>query len=64
MRAAQPFAVKVELHSNGTRRFRWSVFDAGRLLNSSLQSFATIREAQADADKFIQALVRKRLTIP
>jgi len=59
----QLLTIKIEPHSDGVRRFRWSVFDAGRLLDSSIESFATMREARADAEKFVQALIAKRRTI-
>jgi len=59
----QLLTIKIEPHSDGVRRFRWSVFDAGRLLDSSIESFATMREARADAEKFVQALIAKRKTI-
>jgi len=59
----QLFTIKIEPHSDGVRRFRWSVFDAGRLFDRSIESFATMREARTDAEKFVQALITKRRTI-
>ena len=59
----QLFTIKIDPHSGGVRRFGWSVFDARRLLHSSIESFATMREARADAEKFVQALIAKRRTI-
>ena len=58
-----PFTIKVEPHTDRNRRFRWGVYDTGRLLDNSLQSFATVREARADAENFVRALVNKRRTI-
>jgi hypothetical protein len=38
-------------------RYRWSVSENMRLRKKSLYSFATRREAQADADKFVSHIL-------
>jgi hypothetical protein len=46
-----PFTIKIDPHANGARRYRWSIFESGMLHDQSVQSYATIREADADANK-------------
>jgi hypothetical protein len=51
-----PFDVKVERDAERQGRFRWRVFQDGIMRDASVFSFATKREAQVDADKFIEKL--------
>jgi hypothetical protein len=51
-----PFVVKVERDAERQGRFRWRVFQDGTMRDASVFSFATKREAQVDADKFIEKL--------
>jgi hypothetical protein len=37
-------------------RYRWKISEAGRVRDTSIYSYATKREAQADADKFVEKL--------
>ncbi len=37
-------------------RFRWNIYENKRVRDKSLYSFATKREAQNDADKFVRKL--------
>jgi hypothetical protein len=37
-------------------RFRWNIYDNEKVRDKSFYSFATKREAQADADKFVEKL--------
>jgi hypothetical protein len=37
-------------------RYRWNIAQAGKVRDTSVYSFATKREAQSDADKFIEKL--------
>jgi hypothetical protein len=37
-------------------RFRWNIYENQRVRDKSLYSFATKREAQSDADKFVRKL--------
>jgi hypothetical protein len=37
-------------------RWRWSVFEDGKIRDKSLWSFSSRREAQADADQFVAKL--------
>ena len=37
-------------------RFRWNIYDNEKVRDKSFYSFATKREAQIDADKFVQKL--------
>ena len=51
-----PFVVKVERDAERQGRFRWRVFENGIMRDASVYSFATKREAQVDADKFVEKL--------
>jgi len=51
-----PFVVKIERDAAHQGRFRWRVFQDGMMRDASVYSFATKRQAQADADKFVQKL--------
>jgi hypothetical protein len=37
-------------------RYRWNIVQAGKVRDTSVYSFATKREAQADADRFVEKL--------
>jgi hypothetical protein len=37
-------------------RFRWNIYDNEKVRDKSFYSFATKREAQIDADKFVRKL--------
>jgi hypothetical protein len=50
------FTINVARDVQRPDRYRWSVSENMRLRDKSLYSFATKREAQADADKFVQRL--------
>jgi hypothetical protein len=50
------FTIKVEPDSARLSRYRWAVLEAGKQRDRSVYTFATRREAQADADKFVQKL--------
>jgi hypothetical protein len=48
--------IKVEPDPVRLWRYRWAVLEAGKQRDRSVYTFATRREAQADADKFLQKL--------
>jgi hypothetical protein len=50
------FTVKVDPDPVRLSRYRWAVLEAGKQRDRSVYTFATRREAQADADKFLQKL--------
>jgi hypothetical protein len=52
-----PFTIKIEPHPEGVRRSRWSIYEGGRLRDHSPESYATMREAKANADKVMQKLI-------
>ena len=56
MSTNSPFFTKVEQDADRPGRYRWFIFENGRMRDASVYSFATKREAQADADKFVQRL--------
>ena len=37
-------------------RYRWNIYDNEKVRDKSFYSFATKREAQTDADKFVEKL--------
>jgi hypothetical protein len=57
MAANHPFTIKIEQDPQSERRFRWNVCEGEKLRDRSPQSYATIRHAKADAEKFMQKLI-------
>lgn len=53
----EPYSVRVREDAHRPGRYRWDVFETERLRDTSTFSFATRREAQTDADKFIVKLL-------
>ena len=53
----RPISVNVIKDANRPGRYRWEVYEAAKLRDSSMFSFATRREAQTDAELFIEKLV-------
>jgi hypothetical protein len=54
------FAIKIEPDVDRPGRFRWIVSEGMKIGDKSLYSFATRREAQADADGFVGKLKATR----
>jgi hypothetical protein len=52
-----PFTIKIEPHADGVRRYRWSIYESEILRDHSSESYATIREADSDANKVLQGLI-------
>jgi hypothetical protein len=52
-----PYSVNVIKDANRPGRYRWEVYETAKLRDSSMFSFATRREAQTDAELFIEKLV-------
>jgi hypothetical protein len=50
------FTTDVVKDIGNPNRFRWNIYDKERVRDKSFYSFATKREAQADADKFVEKL--------
>jgi hypothetical protein len=53
----EPYSVRVREDAHRPSRYRWDVFETERLRDTSTFSFATRREAQTDADKFVLKLI-------
>ena len=49
--------IHVSSDPNSHVRHRWEIRDGKRVLHRSLYNFATEREAEADAEKFIEKLI-------
>jgi hypothetical protein len=50
------YVAKVEPDPDRPGRYRWRIFENGRMRDASTYSFSTKREAKADADKFVEKL--------
>jgi hypothetical protein len=50
------FATDVVKDVGNPNRFRWNIFENKKVRDKSFYSFATRREAQNDADKFVRKL--------
>jgi hypothetical protein len=50
------FTTDVVKDIGNPNRFRWNIYDNEKVRDKSFYSFATKREAQTDADKFVEKL--------
>ena len=50
------FTIDVVKDSSNPNRYRWNIYENKRVRDKSFFSFATKREAQTDADKFVRKL--------
>jgi hypothetical protein len=57
MAGDHPFTIKIEQDPESERRFLWIIFEGARLRERSPHSYATIRHAKADAERFMQRLI-------
>jgi hypothetical protein len=53
---APKFRIDVQADPDRPGRYRWRIFEDLKLRDKSLHSFATKREPQIDADKFVARL--------
>jgi hypothetical protein len=60
MAADHPFTFKIEQDPDVERRFRWNIYEGTKLRVQSSHSYATIRHAKADAERFMQKLIATR----
>ena len=56
MEEAHVFTIDIAQDARQLGRYRWSVSENMKVRDTSFYSFATRREAQADADKFVEKL--------
>ena len=56
MRYSVVFTINFVKDIGNPKRFRWNNYDNEKVRDKSFYSFATKREAQTDADKFVQKL--------
>jgi hypothetical protein len=56
MKENSVFATDVVKDVGNPNRFRWNIYENKKVRDKSLYSFATKREAQNDADKFVRRL--------
>jgi hypothetical protein len=52
-----PFRIEISPRHEGTRQFLWTIFDGSGGRENSAFSYATIREAKAEAKKRLQSLI-------
>jgi hypothetical protein len=53
-----PFSIRIELAEGGeNRRYCWSIYERGNVLANSPHSYATKREASADAERRVQIIM-------
>jgi hypothetical protein len=57
MAEKHPFTIEIEEDPENERRFRWIIVEGERPRQRSPQSYATIRHAKADAERFMQKLI-------
>jgi hypothetical protein len=55
-KCADVFTIDVAQDARQRGRYRWSVSENMKVRDTSFYSFTTRREAQADADKFVEKL--------
>jgi hypothetical protein len=56
MTESSTFATDVVKDIGNPNRFRWNIYENMKVRDKSFYSFATRREAQNDADKFVRKL--------
>ncbi len=56
MEESHAFTIDVAQDARQRGRYRWSISEDMKVRDTSFYSFATKREAQADADKFVEKL--------
>jgi hypothetical protein len=57
MAGDHPFTIKIEQDAERERRYLWIIYEGARLRERSSHSYATIRHAKADAERFMQRLI-------
>jgi len=56
MAETHDFKIVIETDTERAGRFRWNISEDGKVRDKSFYSYATKREAKADADKFVEKL--------
>jgi len=54
----RPFTIKIEPDADGERRYRWAIYESEMLRDHATKSYATIREAESDADKALRQRIK------
>jgi hypothetical protein len=58
MAEEHPFTIEIETHlEEHARRYRWGIYESGKLRDHAKESFLTKPEAHADAERAMEALV-------
>lgn len=52
-----PYTIKVHPDMDRFNRYRWTIFENGKRRDGSVHNFATQREAQKDAEAFVDKLI-------
>ena len=62
MAETHDFKIVIETDAGRAGRFRWNISEDGKVRDKSFYSYATRREAQVDADKFVEKAQRHLAT--
>ena len=60
MSKKHPFTIKVEPHAQSEHSYRQRIFESGKLRGESIESYPTMRQAEAAAHKFVQGQIPGR----
>jgi hypothetical protein len=50
------YTIQVTPDPDRFNRYRWHIYEGGKLRDTSVLNFATLREAYADAERFVDLL--------
>jgi hypothetical protein len=51
------YTIQVTPDPDRFNRYRWHIYEGGKLRDTSVLNFATLREAYADAERFVDLLI-------
>jgi hypothetical protein len=57
MQELSPYTIQVQPDIDRFNRYRWTIFENGKQRDRSVLNFATQREAQVDAERFVDLLI-------
>jgi hypothetical protein len=57
MEEPSPYTIYVIQDPDRINRYRWAIYENGKKRDGSFHSFATMREAQVDAEAFVEKLI-------
>jgi hypothetical protein len=57
MAELSPLTIRIFADPDRVGRYRWEIYEEAKLRDKSMYSFATRREAKADAELFVEKLI-------